>query len=226
MARQKSEDLVVPEGRRRSPPIVRRGRGGKEVPVDQEMGQPVLPFATAEAPRGTVRTSPAARAARRGPQAVPKASVLDEKTLSTAMESVVERLDEALVHVARNRGAPVSDGLTIEAVQQDWPRIRDRLPAGGDARRRGGGPAFGPKQEEGPGPDQGADPPPPHRPPDALRDGPPGRRGRGPPALRRPVRAGAPPRGSSPPQASPHPGPPAARTCRRLAQRAHPRPQA
>jgi len=43
------------------------------------------------------------------------------------MEKVVESLDEALAHVARNKGAPGSDGLTIEAVQQDWPRIRDRL---------------------------------------------------------------------------------------------------
>lgn len=127
MTRQKSEDPVVPEGRRNSPRIARSERGGKGVPVDQEMWQPELPLATAENPRGASWVPSTAQAARRGPQAVPKASVLDEKTASTAMGKVVGCLDEALDHVARNKGAPGSDGLTIAAVQQDWSRIRDRL---------------------------------------------------------------------------------------------------
>jgi len=91
------------------------------------MRQPELPFATAENPKGATRASPTAQAARRVPQVVPKASVLNEKTSSTAMEKVVGCLDEALVHVARNKGAPGADGLTIAAVQRDWSRIRDRL---------------------------------------------------------------------------------------------------
>ena len=50
MARQKSEDRVVPEGRRKSLPT-RRARhegGGKAVPVKEEDGQLTLIPATAE----------------------------------------------------------------------------------------------------------------------------------------------------------------------------------
>ena len=88
MARQKSEDPVVPEGRRKPSPIVLSGRGGKEVPVDQVMEQLGLPLATAVNPRGAPRARPADRSARPSPTGVPKASVLNEKSPSTAMEKI------------------------------------------------------------------------------------------------------------------------------------------
>ena len=127
MTRQKSENPVVPEGRRKSSPIAAPGRGGKGVPVNREMEQPGLPLATAENPKGTARMRPADRSAKPSSHAVPKASVLDENGPSTAMDSVIASLDEALGHVARNKGAPGPDGLTIAEVQQNWPAIRDRL---------------------------------------------------------------------------------------------------
>ena len=76
MARQKSEDRVVPEGgvmpaeRAGSSP----GGQGKAVPVEETAVQLRLPIATAEDPRGAARRSVRDRsgAARRG---VPKAIV-------------------------------------------------------------------------------------------------------------------------------------------------------
>lgn len=126
MTRQKSEDPIVPEGRRKSSPTA-HGRGGKGVPVDQEMAQPVLPFATAENPRGPGDGARADRSARSAAHPGPKADVLDESEPSTAMEKVTGYLDEALDHVARNKGAPGPDGLRIEDVQRDWHTIRARL---------------------------------------------------------------------------------------------------
>ena len=53
MTQQKSEDRIVPKGRRKSPPS--RGPehpgGGKAVPVEGEDQQLMLEFATAESPR-------------------------------------------------------------------------------------------------------------------------------------------------------------------------------
>jgi group II intron reverse transcriptase/maturase len=43
------------------------------------------------------------------------------------MEVVIQSLDEALIHVARNKGAAGSDGQRIEDVQRDWDTIRRLL---------------------------------------------------------------------------------------------------
>jgi hypothetical protein len=51
MTRQKSEDSIVPEGRRKSVPTA-RARGGKGVPVDQVVRQLGLPLTTAVPRRG------------------------------------------------------------------------------------------------------------------------------------------------------------------------------
>ena len=127
MARQKSEDPIVPEGSRKASPTEHSARGGKGVPVEQETGQLGLPLATAECPKGAAGRHPADRSARRATRAVPKASVKSPMTLSATMESVVEHLDEALAHVARNRGAPGADGRTIGDVQSNWAAERLRL---------------------------------------------------------------------------------------------------
>jgi len=50
MTQQKSEDCIVPKGRRKSAPTrgAERPGGGKAVPVNQESWQLKLPFATAD----------------------------------------------------------------------------------------------------------------------------------------------------------------------------------
>lgn len=125
MTRQKSESSIVPEGRRKAPPT-ERARGGKGAPVHQQTEQLGLPFATAESPRGASRTSAVDRSTVAGPKA-PKASAKIKKSPSANMESVIEHLDKALDHVARNRGAPGPNGRTIASVRKDWTRTRRTL---------------------------------------------------------------------------------------------------
>lgn len=122
MTRQKSEDPVVPEGRRKSPPTA-QVRGGKGVPVDQARTQLGLPFATAESREGATGGALAQPSPRPGP----KANELPERPHSATMETVIQGLDEALDHVVRNKGAPGSDGLRVEEVQERWPSIRRTL---------------------------------------------------------------------------------------------------
>jgi RNA-directed DNA polymerase len=43
------------------------------------------------------------------------------------LDGVIQNLDEALIHVARNKGAAGSDGLRIEDVQRDWDTSRRPL---------------------------------------------------------------------------------------------------
>ena len=122
MARQKSEDPIVPKGGRKPSPSV-FGRGGKGVPVDQEKAQLGLPFATAGSRQGTTEEALAQPSPRPGP----KADVEHEPAPSATLEVVLSHLDEAVEHVVRNRGAPGSDGQTVEQVQRDWPSIRRQL---------------------------------------------------------------------------------------------------
>lgn len=122
MTRQKSEDPIVPEGRRKSAPTA-RARGGKGVPVDQVAEQISLPFATAVPQEGAVGGA----LVQPTPRPRPKASVLTGPVPPATMEVVIGHLDEALVHVARNKGAPGSDGLRVEEVQARWPSMRRQL---------------------------------------------------------------------------------------------------
>ncbi len=122
MTRQKSEDPIVPEGRRKSPQTA-RAWGGKGVPVDKERTQLGLPLATAESRKGPTGGALAQPTPRPGP----KANVLPESSPSTTMETVIRGLDEALHHVVRNQGAPGPDGLRVEDVSEDWPSIRRLL---------------------------------------------------------------------------------------------------
>ena len=125
MARQKSENPIVSQGRRKASPT-EPARGEKGVPVNEEMGQLGLPFATAESPRGSSRGRTGGRPPARS-RRVPKARVKSPMTLSATMESVVECLDEALDHVARNKGAPGPNGRSVRAVRKDWPATRRSL---------------------------------------------------------------------------------------------------
>ena len=119
MAQQKSEDRVVPDGGVMpvQPAGSSPGGQGKAVPVDEAASQlRRLPIATAEAPEG----SP-------GAIGVPKAIVNAQTCVPAMMEEVVERLGSALLKVVSNKGAPGPDGMTVQALREQWPVVSPRL---------------------------------------------------------------------------------------------------
>lgn len=131
MTQQKSEDRIVPEGRRK--PTSTRGveplGGGKAVPVKGEDQQLTLAFATAENPRKN-RGAAGARnpgVPGEGARKVPQAKVKPSEVGPARMEGVVERLEEAFAHVAANKGAPGPDRQTIAEVRQHWPKVQAGL---------------------------------------------------------------------------------------------------
>ena len=131
MTQQKSEDRVVPEGRRKS--ISTRGveppGGGKAIPVEGEDQQLKLLFATAENPR-VRRGAAGARnpdLSGAGARKVPKAKGKPRRAGPARMEEVVERLTEAFAKVAANKGSPGPDRQTIEQVREHWPRVQAEL---------------------------------------------------------------------------------------------------
>ena len=121
MAQQKSEDRVVPEGG--VMPVERAGSSlggqGKAVPVEETAVQLGLPIATAENPKGTTRRRTRDRLGeiRAG---APKAIDTTGTAASATMEEVADRLTDALLKVASNKGAPGPDGQTIEALLEQW----------------------------------------------------------------------------------------------------------
>ena len=131
MARQKSEDRVVPDGgvMPAQPAGSSAGGQGKAVPVDEAVSQLRLPIATAEAPKGGQRAQIPDRSGSRAGARVPKAVVTERTCEPATMEEVVERLGSALVKVVVNKGAPGPDGMTVEQLQQRWPMIVPRLSA-------------------------------------------------------------------------------------------------
>jgi group II intron reverse transcriptase/maturase len=134
MARQKSEDRVVPKSLRKSA-STRGGEhpgGGKAVPVNEQAWQLELPFGTAE--NGDGNLSPLVGVAARDQSrtatlAGPKPKDKDKKAVSATMEEVTKRLDEAFQSVASNKGAPGPDRQTIEQVRTCWEVVRGELAA-------------------------------------------------------------------------------------------------
>jgi RNA-directed DNA polymerase len=123
MAQQKSEDRVVPDGG--VIPVQPAGGGqGKAVPVDQQALQLCLPIATAEHRRGVLDQSGTDRR-----MVWPKAVVNAESWAPVSMEEVAYRLDDALVKVVQNKGAPGPDGQTVEMLREQWPIARRKLAA-------------------------------------------------------------------------------------------------
>jgi len=123
MAQQKSDDRVVPKGRRKAPRS-RHGVDGKAVTVEEEVArQPTLPFATAEVPRERAGAKNRGDQSLREPAPRPKANVKQGTDVSATMEQVVERLEPAFDKVAANKGAPGPDRLTIAWVRQHLPDI-------------------------------------------------------------------------------------------------------
>jgi RNA-directed DNA polymerase len=121
--RQKSDDLVVPEDRRKTVQT-RASGGGKGVTDQEETRQPGLPFATAEAPRrrDAGAKSRSDRSVRK-PAPRPKANVKEGSVASATMEGVVGLLEEAFDKVASNKGAPGPDRMTIGVVREHLDEI-------------------------------------------------------------------------------------------------------
>ncbi len=125
MSRHKSESSIVPKGRRKSP-STERARGGKGAPVNEEIAQLGLAFATAEHPQG----APHRDERDLSPLSSNGALTADAKTLKTlfaTLDCMVECLDEALTHVARNKGVAGPNGRTVRQVQLDWPDTKRQL---------------------------------------------------------------------------------------------------
>jgi RNA-directed DNA polymerase len=104
------------------------GGQGKAIPVEETAVQLSLPIATAENPQGATRRKTRDRlgAIRAGaPKAIDKTGMAAPAT----MEEVAERLTDALLKVASNKGAPGPDGQTIEALLERWPVVLPRLQA-------------------------------------------------------------------------------------------------
>jgi RNA-directed DNA polymerase len=131
MARQKSEDRVVPDGgvMPAQPAGSSAGGQGKAVPVDEAVSQLRLPIATAEAPSGGSGNRSPDRSGGGAGAGVPEAIVIERTCEPATMEEVVERLGSALVKVVLNKGAPGPDGMTVEALRAQWPDIAPRLSA-------------------------------------------------------------------------------------------------
>ena len=132
MARQKSEDRTVPEGRRKAVPTrgIERSAGGKAVPVDERTGQLGLFTGTAEDQAAqVVRADGEAGGGAPLPaaSAVPKPVNKEQRVPSATMEEVTERLREAFQNVAANRGAPGPDGQSIDQVREHLDELLPEL---------------------------------------------------------------------------------------------------
>lgn len=58
---------------------------------------------------------------------MPKAIVTAQQVPSAVMEEVIERLDQAMLKVVANRGAPGPDGMTVRVLREQWPTIAPQL---------------------------------------------------------------------------------------------------
>jgi group II intron reverse transcriptase/maturase len=146
MARQKSEDRDKPKSLRKkvSTREVEPRAGGEAIPVDERPEQLFL-FAGAaeELARASVDVGADRLLRRPAPHAMPKPATRERTATVATMDAVIERLEQAFLNVARNRGAPGPDGQTIAQMHQrrhEWlPRLQAALREGsyrpGEIRR-------------------------------------------------------------------------------------------
>jgi len=121
MTQQKSENSIVPEdcGNTVQNSVEKRS-GGKAVPVNEEMYQPRLPGMTAEnLEQLRVDGGPNRDLSRKEAKLVQKVPVKDGKSTSATFERVIENLWKAFAKVAKNKGAPGPDGMTIEKAREN-----------------------------------------------------------------------------------------------------------
>lgn len=131
MTQQKSEDRVVPQGRRKPSPThgVEPREGGKVIPVKEVDSRQLLLFATAENQRQKREAEGASPMDlfMSEAQEVSKAKDKPMKANPATMSEVVERLGLALDSVVANKGAPGPDRQTVEHVRKHWPTLRRSL---------------------------------------------------------------------------------------------------
>lgn len=125
MGREKSDDCVVPEGRRKAVPTAGGDqRGGKAVTGSEEARQLELFGEPADSPRGD-----AIEAGAGGPVsdsiAMPMSRGNKSKVLPAmvTMEEVVNNLRSALQQVVSNKGAPGPDGKSVKWVRQHFETL-------------------------------------------------------------------------------------------------------
>lgn len=99
MTPQKSEDRIVPQGRRKpseTQPVESAG-GGKAIPVKEEDQQLMLSFASAENPprQGGAEGAESVGRSTRKARKAPKAKANQEKVDPARMEEVIERLEQS-----------------------------------------------------------------------------------------------------------------------------------
>lgn len=137
MTRQKSEDRIVPEGRRNAARTRSRSRsdakgGGKAVPVKEEETQPLLFTGAAEKPAkaGVVREE-ARRRRREATRTARRPGNKEGEAEPATISAVAERLYEAFENVRRNHGAPGPDGRSVDDVGEQLdlllPEVRSAL---------------------------------------------------------------------------------------------------
>jgi group II intron reverse transcriptase/maturase len=121
MTRQKSEDREKAQARRKAG-VTRRDEphaGVEAIPVDEDPKQLSLFAGTAEVLARASSDGEADRhLSRSATYAVPKPAAKGENTTDATMDAVTERLSEAFSNVARNRGAPGPDGVTIDVMRE------------------------------------------------------------------------------------------------------------
>jgi RNA-directed DNA polymerase len=130
MTRQKSEDCIKPQGRRK--PGVTRGDesrgGGEAVPVNEQPRQLGLRFETAEQ-YAKAKADGARVSHRRATRAhaEPKSKRREGGVLAATMESVTGQLRDAFARVASNRGAPGPDGKSVDEVREHLDELLPKL---------------------------------------------------------------------------------------------------
>ncbi len=122
--REKSDDRIVPEGRRKAIQTVGR-RGGKAVTASKQVGQLELFSETADSPKGNVAGADVGQPTP-APSAVPKSeSATRGVSPVMRMEEVANggTLKRAFEAVASNRGAPGPDRQSISDVRKHFVEI-------------------------------------------------------------------------------------------------------
>jgi hypothetical protein len=128
MGREKSDDRVVPKGRRKAVPTG-ASRGGKAVTASECAGQLEMFLGTAESPKGATtkaeRGEPLA-ASHVVPKPRPKTGTL---LRPMTMEEVASPSNLALAfsNVAKNDGAPGPDRTSVSEVREHLGDVLDRL---------------------------------------------------------------------------------------------------
>lgn len=130
MPRQSNEDSAIPQGSRKRAKTepVESGRGGKGVPISQQVQQLELCFGTAESPRPKGATGGTERPRRHsGTREAPKPKPKERQAVPATMEEAISRLREAFQKVAANGGASGPDRQSIEEVEKHLDELLPRL---------------------------------------------------------------------------------------------------